>query len=232
MLLSANSVLCIEQLSFPAQSGQGSQSRDFLILVTSDLLIHTIELKEPGNDDNSGANQIRILSTLDCKTEMPSSELPKLKRLIMSGMMKDLDGGDILLILFENLAYFTVSFGVEEKAAQFPVVESFTKSELEMDPFRSLIEVVSSPHHLYRIVQNQPQPDNEDKTHGQVLEIYSLSQDRYDSKELEKHKEMFLPDNFYAAIGLRGLGAFHGHGAVLVGTEAIMKVNDLSFEMS
>ena len=88
-------------------------------------------------------------------------------------------------------------------------------------------------------MQNQPQPGNADKTHGQVLEIYALSQDRYDSKELEKHKEMFLPDNFYTAIGLRGLntsgdglGAFHGHGAVLVGTEAIIKVNDLSFEMS
>ena len=68
--------------------------------------------------------------------------------------MKDLDGGDILVILFDNLAYFTVSFGVEEKDAQFPVVESFTKSELEMAPFRSLIEVVLSPYHLYRVVQN------------------------------------------------------------------------------
>ena len=83
---------------------------------------------------------------------MPSSELPKLKRLIMSGMMKAADGGDVLVILFENLAYFTVSFGVEEKELKFPVVESFTKSEIEMGPFYSLIEVISSPNHLYRIV--------------------------------------------------------------------------------
>ena len=41
---------------------------------------------------------------------------------------------------------------------------------------------------------------------------------------------MFLPDNFYTAIGLRGLEAFYGEGAVLVSTESILKVNDLSFE--
>ena len=114
MLLSANSVLCIEKLEHATVTLQGSQSKDFLIMVTSDLLIHTVELKELGNEDISGAYQIRILSTLDCKNEMPSSEFSKLKRLIMSGQMKDGDGSDILLLLFETLSYITITFGKEE----------------------------------------------------------------------------------------------------------------------
>ena len=120
--------------------------------MTTDLLIHTIELKEQSNDDTSGAHQVRILSTLDCKNEMPSSELPKLKRLLMSGKMKCGDGTDVLVVLFDNLSYITVCFGIEEKNASFPIVESFTKSELELTENASLIDIVCSPNHLYRIV--------------------------------------------------------------------------------
>lgn len=85
---------------------------------------------------------------------MPSSELPKLKRIIMNGKMKCGDGTDVLIMLFDNLSYITVCFGIEEKNASFPIVESFTKSELEMESMTTLIEVVCSPNHLYRIVQN------------------------------------------------------------------------------
>lgn len=43
---------------------------------------------------------------------------------------------------------------------------------------------------------------------------------------------MFLPDNFFAAIELKGQNAFYGQGAVLVSSDSILKVNDLSFELS
>ena len=122
--------------------------------MTSDLLIHTIELNEQTNENNSGAHQIRILSTLDCKNEMPLSELPKLKQLMMSGKMKCGDGTDVLVILFETTSYITVCFGIDDKNASYPVVESFTKSELEIDEMTTLVEVVCSPNHLFRIVQN------------------------------------------------------------------------------
>ncbi len=71
----------------------------------------------------------------------------------MSGKTKDLESGrDVLVILFETLAYITVCFAAEEKDEKFPIVESFTKSELEMDHMMSLVEVVCSSNHLYRIV--------------------------------------------------------------------------------
>ena len=94
------------------------------------------------------------MSTLDCKNELPLSDLPKLRRLTMSGMMKDFNKKDTLFILFETMDYFTVTLGVEDKGTKIPVVESFTKSEMEMEPYNVLVDIVTTPNHVYRIVQN------------------------------------------------------------------------------
>lgn len=46
------------------------------------------------------------------------------------------------------------------------------------------------------------------------------------------HKEIFLDESFYTAIGLKGLDAFYGQGVVLISQDSITKINDLSFEQS
>ena len=63
------------------------------------------------------------------------------------------------------------------------------------------------------------------------MEIFSLSAERFDSLEIEKHKEVVLPNNFYSIIGLGEGAVFQGLGAVLIGNESILKVNDITFEM-
>ena len=55
VLHSANSVLCLEKLWIDPTIAQG-QTQDFLVLITSDLLIHTLELKEQSNDDSTGSH--------------------------------------------------------------------------------------------------------------------------------------------------------------------------------
>ena len=149
----------------------------------------------------------------------------------MSGMLKDFNKKDTLFILFETMDYFTVTLGVEDKGVKIPVVESFTKSEMEMEPYNVLVDIVTTPNHVYRIVQNQPQPGNENKNDNQRLEIFSLSAERFDSLEIEKYKEVILPNNFYSIIGLGEGAVFQGLGAVLIGNESILKVNDITFEM-
>ena len=129
-------------------------AKDYLILITSDLLIHTLELREQTNEDPTGSHQINILSTLDCKNELPLSDLPKLKRLIMCGMLKDSSEKDTFFVLFENMNYFTVTLGSEVKTTRIPIVESFTKSEMEMRPYSVLVDIVATRNHVYRIVQN------------------------------------------------------------------------------
>jgi len=60
--------------------------------------------------------------------------------------------------------------------------------------------------------------DDTEETHDTDirLEIFSISQDSYDSKELEIHQKIYLEDNFYSAIGLSGHDAFLGQGVVLI----------------
>lgn len=72
----------------------------------------------------------------------------------MSGMMKDHNKRETLFILFETMDYFTVTLGVEDMGTKIPIVESFTKSEMEMEPYSVLVDIVTTQNHLYRIVQN------------------------------------------------------------------------------
>ena len=59
-----------------------------------------------------------------------------------------------------------------------------------------------------------------------------MSAERSDSLEIEKHKDITLPNSFYNIIGLGEGGVFKGLGAVLIGNESIIKVNDITFEMN
>ena len=90
-ILSNNQVMLIEKISGMAQenSCDGSAVKDFLLVMTSDLVIHTFELSvKSAINRNVSPEQIKLLSSHDCKNVIAASEIPKLKRVIQSSIMR------------------------------------------------------------------------------------------------------------------------------------------------
>ena len=104
-ILSNNHVLLMEKISAPTgnSSGKASAGKDFLMIMTSDLIIHTFELSiKSAINSNVSPAQIKLLSSHDIKNAIAASEIPKLKRVIQSSVMQHQDR-QIIFILFDNL---------------------------------------------------------------------------------------------------------------------------------
>ena len=77
-ILSQDHILFIEKIVSPR-----SGDKDFIVLMTSDLVIHTIDLSLKGSmNSNVSPQQLMILSSHDTKNVIVPSEVPKLKRVI------------------------------------------------------------------------------------------------------------------------------------------------------
>lgn len=95
----------MEKISAPTgnSSGKASAGKDFLMIMTSDLIIHTFELSiKSAINSNVSPAQIKLLSSHDIKNAIAASEIPKLKRVIQSSVMQHQDR-QIIFILFDNL---------------------------------------------------------------------------------------------------------------------------------
>ena len=86
----------------------------------------------------------------------------------------------LVFALFDNLSYIIakVTDGSGSQAAQSlvqvpykPIIESSSLDNLEIERYHSLVEIVCSKTHVYKIIQNQPQPGNPDMSNGQTLEV-------------------------------------------------------------
>lgn len=149
---------------------------DFLVVMTSDLVIHTLHLSLKGAmDSNVNPQQIKLLSSYDTKNVINRSEIPKLNRVIKSAVL-DHERGHLLFVLFENLSYFIVTIadansssagevgqsnfittygGAGGSSGPFkPIVEFSCLTDLEVEANKSLVEVVCSKNHIYKLVQN------------------------------------------------------------------------------
>ena len=88
-ILSNSHVLFMEKISAPKDaSSQSTSGKDFLLIMTSDLIIHTFELSiKSAINSNVSPSQIKLLSSHDIKNAIAASEIPKLKRVIQSSVM-------------------------------------------------------------------------------------------------------------------------------------------------
>ena len=114
-ILSQDHILFIEKIVSPR-----SGDKDFIVLMTSDLVIHTIDLSLKGSmNSNVSPQQLMILSSHDTKNVIVPSEVPKLKRVIQSAVMQYQDM-QLVFALFDNLSYIIakVTDGSGSQAAQ------------------------------------------------------------------------------------------------------------------
>ena len=101
-VLSSNHMLFVEKVS-------DSKSKDYLIVMTSDLVLHTLELTLIGTADSLVCpHQIKILSSHDTKNVVAASEIPKLKQVIQTAVMT-FQAHKIIFILFSNLSYMVAT---------------------------------------------------------------------------------------------------------------------------
>ena len=83
------------------------------------------------------------------------------------------------------------------------------------------------------VLQNQPQPGNSNSSNGQSLLVLAPTEGTFTQIELVKVSEKPLDDQIYAAIGLRTRnGPTFKSGALLVGADAIYKVDDATYEVT
>ena len=87
-ILANNNILFIEKISDPRANNK--TEKDFLVVMTSDLVLHTLELSlSSGINSNVSPQQIKMLSCHDMKNHIAASEVPKLKRVMQSHVMLD-----------------------------------------------------------------------------------------------------------------------------------------------
>ena len=107
-ILSNNHVLFMEKVSAPRNAsveGASTASKDFVLIMTSDLIIHTFELSvKSAINHNVSPQQVKLISSHDTKNVIAASEVPKLKRVIQTSLMQHRDR-QIVFILFDNLSY-------------------------------------------------------------------------------------------------------------------------------
>lgn len=187
-ILSQNNLLFADKISAPQSS---TDAKDYLVVMTSDLVIHTLELSLSGSMDSKvSPQQIKILSSHDTKNVVAASEIPKLKQVISSSVLQFNDY-QIIFILFDNLSYLVASVKnraisqgasgtpfittTTEKTQEpyKPIVESSWLDSLEIENYHNLVDIVCSNTLVYQIMQNQPQPGNPDTSFGQTLAIYA-----------------------------------------------------------
>ena len=167
------------------EGGQGqpvmdqSSTQDFLVILTSDLIVHTAELSaSAGSESKTSPQQIKLISSHNCRNDMQSNKVPQLKKVISSSIMRDERGEYVCMILFESYqmllvritnlassdqALFQTSQGQD---AFKPIVEMTTLCEFDVHDHRILVDVAASTKYIYKVEQNQPQPGNDDTTHG------------------------------------------------------------------
>lgn len=115
-ILSTDHILLMEKISAPRDAT--GDSNDFLVVMTSDLVIHTFYLSLKGAmDSNVSPQQIKLLSSHDTKNVINRSEIPKLKRVIKSAVL-DHERGLLLFVLFDNLSFFLVTIADANSSPQ------------------------------------------------------------------------------------------------------------------
>ena len=70
-ILSNNDILFLEKVSAP---GSSQKTKDFILLMTSDLVIHTIELTvQAGSENLVNPNQVKLVSSHDTRNVVAPS---------------------------------------------------------------------------------------------------------------------------------------------------------------
>ena len=104
-ILSNNHVLFMEKISVPRIGKPVATDKDFVVVMTSDLIMHTFELSLKSSiNSNVSPQQIKLISSHDTRNVIAASEVPKLKRVIQSSIMQHQDR-QIIFILFDNLSF-------------------------------------------------------------------------------------------------------------------------------
>ena len=82
-ILANNHVLFMEKISVPRSGQPEATDKDFVVIMTSDLVMHTFELSlNSAMNSNVSPQQIMLISSHDTKNMIAASEVPKLKRVI------------------------------------------------------------------------------------------------------------------------------------------------------
>ena len=104
-ILANNHVLFMEKISVPRSGQPEATDKDFVVVMTSDLIMHTFELSmKSAMNSNVSPQQIMLISSHDTKNMIAAGEVPKLKRVIQSSIMQHQDK-QIIFILFDNLSF-------------------------------------------------------------------------------------------------------------------------------
>lgn len=105
-ILSNNDILFLEKVSAP---GSSQKTKDFILLMTSDLVIHTIELTvQAGSENLVNPNQIKLVSSHDTRNVVAPSQQIKLKKVIQSAVLQ-FDEDQLVFILFDNFSFMVAT---------------------------------------------------------------------------------------------------------------------------